>query len=148
MGKEHWVVCKVCGEKFDVSRTKTHFDGTRYTCSSCYRKKKKGGKSSWFKKNWKFIFGPFFIYSGLTSIGEYEWSTVFITFGIGILLLFFHFYPKVKKLSEIKAEKKIELKEKQGEISVCPDCGAKYNGAVCKYCDYTKTKEALQIEQL
>ena len=42
MGKEHWVVCKVCGEKFDVSRTKTHFDGTRYTCSSCLSEKEEG----------------------------------------------------------------------------------------------------------
>jgi len=36
MGKEHWVVCQICGTKFDASKEGSHYDGNRYTCP-CFK---------------------------------------------------------------------------------------------------------------
>ena len=44
MSSAHWVVCKECGKKFDVSKKGGYYNGTRYTCKSCARKIKTANK--------------------------------------------------------------------------------------------------------
>ena len=148
MEKEHWVVCKVCGTKFDASKKGSYFDGNRYTCPSCFKKITKSGKEGWFKKYWKLIFGPIFILSGLSSIGEYEWDVVLISIFIGAILLIMQFYPKIKTIVGTSTELEVELKTMKEQISVCPNCGAKISGAVCQFCDYRNHELAHQINKL
>lgn len=149
MGKEHWVVCKVCGSKFDASKKGSHYDGNRYTCTLCYKNfKNLEKKDSWFKKNWKLIFGPLFIISGFSSIGQYNWDTVLITFGIGFALLIWHFNPRFRKASETKIKIESELSKLKNQISTCPNCGAKVTGAKCQYCDYINHEQSYQINKL
>jgi len=149
MGKEHWVVCQICGTKFDASKEGSHYDGNRYTCPSCYKRLNNAEKKDgWFKKNWKLIFGPLCIFSGLSSIGQNSWDTVLMTFGIGIVLLLWHFYPRFKTASETKEKVEVELNKLKSQISTCPNCGAKMTGANCQYCDYIINEQSYQINKL
>jgi len=144
MAPSHWVVCKLCGRKFDVEKQGGVYDGSRYICKSCVKMMKKGEKlnrsttdtkasSSWFSKNWKILFGVIFLIGGLGNIGKNSDAAIFGTL-IGIGLTIMHFYSENKAKKQEKTQKEAELKAIDEEIKFCKICGAKTKGMYCEYC--------------
>jgi membrane protein insertase Oxa1/YidC/SpoIIIJ len=155
----HWVVCKLCGRQFDVEKKGGVFDGNRYICKSCSKKKviqrNNNGEAtytpsenkSWFKATWKILFGIFFLIGGFGNIGQDGQSALFGII-IGVLLTFAHFYPRMKARRLEKAEKAAEINAKNAELEAkraevkeiaeapkrCKTCGATTKGKICEYC--------------
>ena len=144
MAPTHWVVCKLCGRKFDVERKGGYYDGLRYVCKSCGKKVKKDARergnstqpqnnNTWFKRNWKILFGIIFLIGGLGNIGQ-DWRAALFGTIIGAGLTYLHFYPQFKAKKQEKEQKEAELIAIAEQIKFCKACGAKTKGSYCEFC--------------
>ena len=144
MPPTHWVICKNCGRKFDVGKKGGYYDGSRYVCKSCGKLVKKQVKEreddtnpknndTWFKRNWKILFGIIFLIGGLGNIGQ-DWRAAIFGTIIGAGLTYFHFYPQIKARNQEKEQIETELRVRAEEIKKCKTCGARTKGTYCEFC--------------
>lgn len=158
--RSHWVVCKICGRQFDFKKAGGVYDGNRHICKSCSKKVVPSQtvtgdmgyytqNKSWFKTNWKIIFGIFFLIGGFGNIGQ-DGQAAISGIIIGAVLVVAHFYPAIKTARLKKAETKADLEAKQREADLrtrvmelqakaeepkrCKTCGATTKGKICEYC--------------
>lgn len=154
----YWVVCKYCGRLFDYGKEGGGFDGNKYICISCLKTTRSQQKingdlvhisqnQSWFKRNWKILFGVFFLIGGFGNIGENVQSALFGII-VGAVLTYAHFHPQIKAIRLEKAEKAAELEAREAELKAkraevqavaeepkrCKACGATTKGKICEYC--------------
>jgi len=150
MRPAHWVVCKTCGNQFDVSKRGGYFDGKRYICKRCGKLVKKQAEAeglkekSWFSRNWKVVMGIFFLIGGWGNLGVH-WDGFLFGIIVGIGLLFWQYYPPFLAKKQLKRQFEVEKREKaeqaeserkaiEEQIKHCTSCGARTKGIVCEYC--------------
>ena len=143
MGPSHWVICRMCGMKFDFEKKGGYYDGSRYICKSCGKMVKKqlvnesltsgAVNGSWFARNWKILFGIMFLIGGLGNIGE-DWEAALFGILIGAALLFFQYYPQVKAKKQQKEKMESENRAIAEQVKFCKTCGARTKGLFCEYC--------------
>lgn len=108
-------------------------------------------KKSWFRRNWKIVFGLFFIAGGIGNFGS-DWEAALFGIVTGSVLLFWHFSPQLLELFKANQKRKAELRTKaeeevriqeqirkaqlarEAQVSRCRYCGANTRGSVCEYC--------------
>ena len=161
MGRQsQWVICKVCGRKFDFGKSGGAYDGNRYLCQSCSNNVVASGslngeivylprQKSWFRANWKIFVAAFFLIGGFGSIGT-DGRTALISILIGTALLVKQYYPSIRAARQKKTEREADLKVNAREAELreqeiafqtkaeepkrCKSCGAISKGKLCEYC--------------
>lgn len=137
MAPAHWVICKICGRKFDFEKEGGSYDGTRYICKPCVKNlealEKAKKEAGWFKRNWKILFGVIFLIGGFGNIGE-NWEAALFGIIVGAGLTFWHIFPKAKAKKEAIEEREAIQKAQDEKITICPYCGGMTTGSKCEFC--------------